>query len=230
MTTEIKDIGNNPEEIQALFESMHEVYRKPLSSVFIGDEVQPPLQIATELVLGPTVFARLLTELARRGVLEKIPGMTKLPKGVAPRTTLAKIKDSASPDSIRQFLILARKRITMRRETGHERFRKTELDHACFAYCAAAELAAALVAFDVVTKGSYSQHLEGARREQVLCMGNAAEMALGLGEHERALYFALGAVDVARGLPDKGGLDAVDEGIKAKNLRRVERARSGLST
>ena len=211
-------------------ESSFELYRKPMSAVFTQDEVEPPLQVAGEAVMGPTAHARLLTLLAQRGLLQKIPKMAKLPDGVSKRTTLAQLKQMSTPAAIRQFLSLARQRVTARREKGHKRFRvDKEMDYAYIAYMTAAELAAALLAFNGATKGAYSGDVQGVRRELVLSLGNGAEMALASQQYERALALAARSVEAAQVLPDNSSPDAVDDGIKEKNRRRVQRAQHGLS-
>ena len=60
------------------------------------------------------------------------------------------------------------------------------MDYAFCAYAPAAEQGVVLVAFDEATVGKYSTNVVGMRRELVLCLENAAEMALGLRYH-RAL-------------------------------------------
>lgn len=102
------------------------------------------------------------------------------------------------------------------------------MDYACLAYVTAAELAAALISFDVATAGEYANNVVGMREELVLCLGNAAEMALGLHQYRRALVYATGAVQAAVSL-SKTGPDAVDDVIKTKNTRRVDHTRSALS-
>ena len=211
-------------------ESSFELYRRPMSAVYTQDKVEPPLQVADEAVMGPTAHARLLTLLAQRGLLQKISKMTKLPDSVSKRTTLALLKQMTTPAAIRQFLSLACQRVTARREKGHKRFRADrELDYAYIAYLTAAELAAALLAFDEATKGAYSGEVQGVRRELVLSLGNGAEMALGLQQYERGLALAARSVEAARVLPNEGSADAVDDAIKEKNQRRVQRAQHGLS-
>ncbi|KIM42138.1 hypothetical protein M413DRAFT_444606 [Hebeloma cylindrosporum] len=228
----VKTIGQlrSPTDQYNFLESSFELYRKPMSAVFTQEKVEPPLQVADETVMGPTAHARLLTLLAQRGLLQKIPRMTKLPNGVSTRTTLALLKQMTSPAAIRQFLALARQRVTARREKGHKRFRvDKELDYAYIAYLTAAELAAALVAFDVATKGAYSVDVQGVRKELVLSLGNGAEMALGLEQYERALALAARSVEAAQVLPEDDSPDAVESHIKDKNRRRVQRAQYGLS-
>ncbi|KAF8956287.1 hypothetical protein BDZ97DRAFT_1763893 [Flammula alnicola] len=97
-----------------------------------------------------------------------------------------------------------------------------ERDYACIAYFTAAELAAALITFDSASGGAYSSHIEGTRKELVLCLGNGAKMALGFKQYKRALCLATAAVEAAQSLPTHNSPDAVDENITAKNRRRVE--------
>lgn len=105
-----------------------ELFRSPLYTVFTLAKVEPPLQIAEESVMGPTVFARLLTVLAKRDVLQAIPQMVKLSVGCSD------CKKITSTETIRRFLVLAAKRVTARREQGHKRIRKdNEMDYACLA-------------------------------------------------------------------------------------------------
>jgi len=240
VNTNIEQLSTN-QQLQAYCESAFELCRKPLWATFTNDDVEYPLKVPPETLMGPTSFARILTLLAQRGLLDNIHRMTRLPEGgsAGSRTSLSKVKEIARQDNIRRFLILARKRVTARREEGHSRFKSKELDYACLAYTTAAELAAALIAFDEATTGvttngfdskyhgKYSQQLLGVRKELVLCLGNAAEMCLGLQKYERALPLAMAATDAVSGLPMVDTLDAVDESIRAKNLRRVERAKTG---
>jgi hypothetical protein len=191
--------------------------------VFVDIEVEPPLKIANELYMGPIVHVRLLTLLAENNLLAGA-GLSQLPNTVSKPMTLPQLKQICSPNNIRKLLSLSRKRITSRREVGHRRFRKeNDLDHACFAYKTAAELAAALVYFNKATQGLYQQEVSGAGREQVLCLGNAAEMALGLELYDRALCYATAAVQCAESLPTDDSADGVDVSIRDKNHRRVVR-------
>lgn len=204
-----------------------EIFRSPVYTVFTYDKVYPAQQIAEESVLGPTAYLRLLAVLSSRGTLKGIQKWKRLPKEASPSVSLADVKAAAHRDAIQRTLALALNRVTARRETGHKRIRKdNEMDHAGFAYSSGAELAASLVAFDVASKGEWEAQIRGARKELVLCLGNAAEMALGIQRYRQALKCALGAVNAAQELSPH---DAVDETVKAKNTRRVERARNGLS-
>ena len=81
----------------------------------------------------------------------------------------------------------------------------------------------------MATAGKYTISVVGMRRELVLCLGNAAEMAHGLHQYRRALVYATGAVQSAASLPKTGADAKVDDAIKEKNIRRVDRAHSALS-
>jgi hypothetical protein len=84
-----------------------------------------------------------------------------------------------------------------------------------------------LVAFDQATDEKYESIVREARKELVLCLGNTAEMSLGLKRYRAALFFALGADRSSQNLPIRDGMD---DSIIAKNLRRAERARVGLAS
>lgn len=172
-----------------------EIFRSPMHTVFTLNKVDPPEQVADESVLGPTVLLSLLTHLASRGILENITKLNTLPKGTLTGTNLTEVKQIASYEGIRRILLLSVMRITARRERGHKRFREEELDFAGFAYSSAAELAAAVVSFNIASKGKYKDFARGAAKELILCLGNAAEMALGLGQYGKALPLAVGAVE-----------------------------------
>ena len=179
------------------------------------------MKITNESYIGLTAHVRLLTLLAETNVLANPSKMSQLQ--MSSQITLC------TPDSIRKLLSRSKKQITSRREVGHKRFRNDhDLEHACFAYTAAAELAAALVTFDNTTQGTYRMEIMGVRREQVLCLGNAAEMALGQEFYDRALCYATAAVQCTESLPTNKGPDGVDVSIREKNNRRVARAMAGL--
>lgn len=205
-----------------------ELFRSPMFTVYTLEKVEPPTQIANESIMGPTAFIRLLTVLAQRDVLKDIHKWKKLPAGTSDTSSLSQVKQIANPEGIQRALPLIVKRVTARREVGHRRIRQTnEADHAGFAYATAAELAAALIAFDDATGGKYESLIRGTREELVLCLGNAAEMSLGMKRHRTALNYALGADLSSKDLPPQ---DSVDDSIIAKNKRRVERARVGLAS
>lgn len=202
-----------------------EVFRMPLSAQGTGEQFDAPNQIAPEGILGPTVLVRLLTILHQRGKLAAAP-LKKLPVGVS-GTTLPEIRSILKEDTIRRFLLLAKARTTERREAGHTRYKKDrEPDFAGFAYYSAAELAAALVAFDEETEGKWNNCLKDVRMEVVMSLGNAAEMALGVKQEKKALYYATTVVQFAEKL--KGTEYAVGNDYLVKNRRRAERARAAM--
>ncbi|KAF9032136.1 hypothetical protein BDZ89DRAFT_1063511, partial [Hymenopellis radicata] len=203
-----------------------EVFRMPLSAQGTQEQFDAPNQIAPEGILGPTVLVRLLKILHQRGKLAAPP--KKLPVGVS-GTTLAEVKSILSEDNIRRFLLLAKARTTERREAGHTRYKKDrEPDFAGFAYYSAAELAAALVAFDDATAetGKWKACLRDVRMEVVMSLGNAAEMALGVRQEKKALYYATTVVQFAEKLA--GTEYAVGDDYLVKNRRRAERARAAV--
>ncbi|KAF9530029.1 hypothetical protein CPB83DRAFT_197704 [Crepidotus variabilis] len=212
-------------------ESSFEVFRKPLYSVFTEDDVDSPLQIASEPTMGPTAHARFLTLLAQRGVLKKISETSKVPKSAGSRFSLSTLKKIGTPAVIRSFLKASKQRVIERKAVGTRRFKQGgEMDFARAAYCSAAELARSLIMFDEATQGIYSKELEGIRKEYVACLGNAAEMALGEEIFEPSLFYAVAAVSAATPLPFNGSPDAVDASIREKNERRVARAEAGLQS
>ncbi|KAH7910958.1 hypothetical protein BJ138DRAFT_1151737 [Hygrophoropsis aurantiaca] len=160
-----------------------------------------PEHIAEESVLGPTALANLLGVLARRTGLETIQG----------------------PEVISRFLKIALQRIKTQADEGRTWVKEGSFHRARLAFTSAAELAAALVALDRNTKGQYAEAMKGVRKELVLALGNASEMALRTKEFHRALSFGLGAVSVAETIQPTEGLDP---SIISKNKRRVEQARN----
>jgi hypothetical protein len=204
-----------------------ELFRSPMYTVFTLDNVDPPQQVPDESVMGPIALSRLLAVLAQRGILDDIPKWKKVPAGTSPSTTLNQLKQIIGDEYLRRTLTRIVKRVTERREVGHKRIREeNEADFAGFAYSSAAELAAAIVAFDTATNKKYKDLIRGVRKELVLCLGNSSEMALTLRQYQRALNFALGAGISAQNLPTE---DAIDSGIIEKNKRRAERARAGIA-
>jgi hypothetical protein len=92
-------------------------------------------------------------------------------------------------------------------------------------FMSSAELGAALVSFDRYTHGKYVEKVRGVRKQLVVALGNASEMAIRTGQGQIALSLALGAITSAQNIPDTEGLD---EAITAKNMRRADQARETL--
>ncbi|RXW17300.1 hypothetical protein EST38_g8551 [Candolleomyces aberdarensis] len=189
------------------------------------------LQINEEVLTGPICHIRILVSLAKRGIFEKVQQWNKAPKGLnMGGGGLRNVKKMLSDKEIKRSLDLCLKRMAQGREDGNELFREHKgLDEAQLRYWGTAQLAAVVVEFDEVTNGRYHVHARGARKELVLNLGNAAEMALGRQYWERALVFASAAVKLAE--ERKGGSsEEVGEAVLEKNKRRVERARFGGRT
>ena len=186
------------------------------------------LQINEMVIEGPTSHIRLLISLAKRGILDEVARWTRLPPGVTITGGLTKLKRLVSEGEIKRSLLISLQILAERREKGNASFRDDkDLNEARFEYWSAAQLAAALVEFDEVTEGKYSRVVQGARKELVLNLGNAAEMSLGLQYFDRALVFAAKAVQVAGTC---SGLDEVDQKVREKNERRVKRAEECVAT
>ncbi|KAI6042029.1 hypothetical protein EDC04DRAFT_3059043 [Pisolithus marmoratus] len=177
-----------------------------------------------ESILGPTALARLLVVLAQRKALHGIQGLKKAPNGLSSSTCLNHVQHITNPDVIRRFLDIALERVKANTSVGRERAAKTRYDLALPAFTSSAELAAALVTFDTQTQGQYSNEVVGARRELVIALGNASEMALRQKGYLVALSFAYGAVSAAENIP--AGED-LDPSIVEKNRRRIHQAEEG---
>jgi hypothetical protein len=207
------------------------VYRARPTDPSRGDddhEGEMILQINEEVLTGPICHIRILVALAKRGLFEKVQQWNKTPKGLeGGGGGLRNLKKMLSDKEVKRSLDLCLKRMAEGREDGNELFREHKsLDEAQFRYWGTAQLAAAVVEFDEVTNGRYHVHARGARKELVLNLGNAAEMALGGDYWDRALVFASAAVKLA----GEGSSQDVGEAVREKNKRRVERARSGAGT
>ncbi|KAJ3521680.1 hypothetical protein NMY22_g12215 [Coprinellus aureogranulatus] len=185
------------------------------------------VQINEMVIEGPTTHIRLLVSLAKRGVLEEVAQWKKLPAGVSLHGGLSKLQGYLSEYEIMRCLSVSLDALAKRRERGNTTFRDDKnVNEARFEYWSAAMLGAALLEFDEVTKGKYSNALSGVKKELALSLGNAAEMSLNLQYFDRALVFASAAVKVAERC---SGEDRVDQKVREKNERRVKRAEEGIS-
>lgn len=187
--------------------------------------IEAPAQLSPESIGGPTAFIRILTVLAQRGSLDAVANWTVLPPGTSSSTSLGQIKQITSPEVVRRCVTLARKRVTARREVGNKRKKQGESDYACPAYMSAAELAAALIAFNEASKGAYAEQMRGVHQESVMCLGEASQMALDIGRYRKALNLAGCAVKAAAKIPAG---ESVDGNLRKKNLQRVDTAKSKL--
>ncbi|OAX38729.1 hypothetical protein K503DRAFT_792343 [Rhizopogon vinicolor AM-OR11-026] len=208
---------------------MHVERTQDMFGVQVGDsriapQVDSPLQIAEETVMGPTALARLFAMLGQRGVLDSIQTLKKAPSGLSTATSLDQVQMITHPGVIRKFLLIAIRRVESRTESG----RKVAQSNPCYArmhFMSSAELGAALVSFDRYTRGKYAEEVKGVRKQLVVALGNASEMATRTGQSQTALSLALGAITSAESIPDTEGLD---EAITAKNMRRADQARATL--
>ncbi|KAH7925032.1 hypothetical protein BV22DRAFT_1089743 [Leucogyrophana mollusca] len=218
----VKNINecHNESDMFSVIERSEEVFRSPMYTVSSNTTVDAPEQIAEERVLGPTALARLLAVLAQRNRLGKLQSLKKPTDGLSPSTSLDQVQQIIHPDAIKRFLKIALQRVKARMETGRKR---DDTDHARAAYTSAAELAAALVALDTFTQGQYNGEVKGARKELVLALGSASEMALRSKKFHKALSFAMGAVTIADGIPTSEGLDS---SVVSRNKQRVNQARA----
>ncbi|KAG1900306.1 uncharacterized protein F5891DRAFT_1033352 [Suillus fuscotomentosus] len=217
---------SKPEDRYTCVERMEEIFRSPMYTVSLNMTVDAPLQIADESIMGPTALARLLVVLAQRKAFDTIQGLKKAPNGLSSSTCLNHVQQITNPDVIRRFLKIALQRVQASMDKGRERSRENDNNYARVAFTSAAELSAALVAFDNHTQGQYSKEVLGARKELALALGNAAEMAIREKHWQQALYFGSGAVNVAENIPAG---EHLDHNITAKNKRRVEQARTAIS-
>lgn len=187
-------------------------------------QVDSPLQIAEELVMGPTALARLLAVLAQRGVLDSIQALKKAPNGLSTATSLDQVQMITHPEIIRKFLLIAFRRVESRTESGRKVTQSNPF-YARMHFVSSAELAASLVSFDRYTHGKYAEEVKGVRKQLVVALGNASEMAIRTGQNQIALSLALGAITSAENIPETEGLE---EAITAKNTRRADQARAAL--
>ncbi|EIW74471.1 hypothetical protein CONPUDRAFT_133136 [Coniophora puteana RWD-64-598 SS2] len=207
------------------------VYNLPHPMTPSGDSTtDTPFVVAPQEVLGPTTLIRLLVVLAQRNALDGIQTLVKAPYGLSTSTSLRHVQQITHPEVITRTIKIAQRRIllvverTRKGLIGHMNAEDT-INSACMHFATAAELAAALVALDVATKGTYAAEICGARKRLVITLGNAARMALTLKQYQRALHYIMGAVAAAEDIsPDEGlELDIIE-----KNIQRLDEARRGL--
>ncbi|KAG2067537.1 hypothetical protein BDR04DRAFT_1104969 [Suillus decipiens] len=221
----IKQVDSENEEEHLMYsERTQDMFALQVSDSHAASQVDSPLQIAEEVVMGPTALARLLAVLAQRGILDSVQALKKAPNGLSTATSLDQVQMITHPEIIRKFLLIACRRVESRTESG----RKVTQSNPCYArmhFMSSAELAASLVSFDRYTHGKYAEEVKGVRKQLVVALGNASEMAIRSGQSQIALSLALGAITSAENIPETEGLD---EAIIAKNIRRADQARAAL--
>ncbi|EIW84759.1 hypothetical protein CONPUDRAFT_116927 [Coniophora puteana RWD-64-598 SS2] len=214
----------------AAVENTQEIFRPPPLATFMNTSVESPVSVAPEWVIGPTALMRMYSVLAQRKALDGIPALKKPPSGLSSTTSLKHIRQITHPDIILRAIKISQLRLRTRMDEGRERHRtRTNNDYdvndACATFMSAAELAAALVALDNHTHGAYAAEVLGARKQLVIALGNASEMALNMGRHQRAFHLASSAVSAAENIPEEEGLSLE---IMEKNKRRVNNAYAAL--
>lgn len=195
-----------------------------IPTTLLGARAEVAEHIAPESIIGPIALLRLLIILGQRGVLYDIPQWTELPSGTSPTTSIAQVKHITEPGLVCKYLGYAMKNATLRRGVGRQ-FSGSDLERARAIYIGAAELAAALISFDIVTHHKMIEHMRGIYQEFILCLGNAAEMCIRLGEFGKAVSFAKPALEAGENPPEG---EAIDPNLIAKNDRRLEAAKSSL--
>ena len=126
-------------------EREEEVFRSPVWVVECHMKVDAPGQIPQEAVLGPIALIRLLTRLAKSGVLESAQTWTNLPEGCDPKTILAQVKQITNQDVIKKLLSLGVKRVAASREQGVSRSISGAHYYTRFTFVSGAELAHVLL-------------------------------------------------------------------------------------
>ncbi|EIW83539.1 hypothetical protein CONPUDRAFT_152556 [Coniophora puteana RWD-64-598 SS2] len=197
-----------------------------------GTKTGIPFIICSQAILGPIALIRLLVILAQRKAIAGIQALRKAPAGLSSSTSLEHIKQITHPEIIRRVITIAQERILGTIQGGRDHLKQGkegkeggDINLTCSFFTSAAELALALIALDTHTDGAYTAEIRGARKQLVIALGNAAQMALKLGQHQRALHFASGAVSAAANIAEDEGLDP---SITEKNKRRVDQALAGL--
>ena len=211
--------------INDYLERTAEIARLPTWAAYTGTQVDSILQVACQSILGPTAYLRLLTILARRGILDKMPNWTldQVPEGLDPSTNLAQLRQITDPAILKKLMGFITKRASMRREEGRLVFQKADCDGARVQYTAASEALVALLSLEQEGKGKWKGTLKGARSELVMNLGNASEMCMQLNQEKASYGFAAAAVQFANTAPT---YDPVKTELLEKNKRRVAKAKS----
>ncbi|EIW74449.1 hypothetical protein CONPUDRAFT_147773 [Coniophora puteana RWD-64-598 SS2] len=195
--------------------------------VYDGEDISITV---TEDTIGPIALMRILAVLAHRNTLDNLQLLQKAPSGLSPSTSFEQIQQITHPEVVRRAIGISLGRVQERCNDGKSYLAVNDMIQdlaACLSYTLAAELAAAIVAFDANTGGAYAKETQGARKLLVIALGNAAEAWLRMRRWQDAYFCALGAVNAAECIPDSEGLNAA---IVAKNKRRVETAKTWLES
>ncbi|KAF9647014.1 hypothetical protein BDM02DRAFT_3270577 [Thelephora ganbajun] len=178
-------------------ERTQEVWRKPHWAA-TEDHNDPNYSsiLYREEFAGPIAFLRLLLLLSERGLLSKIPSWSTVPSyngdAIEPgvkKPSVSQLKQVTSPAVIRKFVSMSLKRAKELREVyGRKEVQEGKLGDARLSYACASELSVAIVAFLESPEAETelkSRFLDDAKKELVLCLGNAAEMSIRERKHRR---------------------------------------------
>ncbi|KAJ8517784.1 hypothetical protein ONZ45_g5035 [Pleurotus djamor] len=213
------ELFTSQQDLWANLEIRYDIMRDPLYSVSLPVSTEPVQVVPQMLVMAPIALVRILTLIAQRGLLDKIPHWRKLPEGCSKSVSLVQVMQMTGLSVVEKSLKAAMKAVAPRREMGTKFMKEGNLDWAASTYASSAELAAAILAFDEATDGKWSHHLAGAREEIVKSLGNASEMAFQRRKYRRALRFATGAVSIAEAAPSS---KPINPALVMKNKRRME--------
>jgi len=224
-----------PEELNSLHlsvERTQEVARKPHWVVMKNLDVPGYSSILyPEEFAGPIAFLRLLLLLSERGLLSQVPSWSAVPScnddaagPDAKKPTLSQLKQITSPPVIRKFVSTSLKRVRELREVrGRREVQEGKFSDARWSYACASELSATISAFLESPQAATelkSTFVDDAKKELVLCLGNAAEMSIREKEYLEGLKFASAAVAIG------ATCTGITETVVAKNKNRYETALS----
>lgn len=182
---------------------------------------------------GPIAFLRLILLLSERRLLSRIPFWSAIPphhgdtlQPGMKKPSLSQLKQITSPGVIRKFVSMALKKVKELREVhGRGEVQAGKLGDARWSYACGSELSAVIVAFlESPEAGTElkSKSLDDAKRELVLCLGNAAEMSIRGKNHLEGLEFASAAVAIG------AGCTGLTEATMIKNKNRYETALNAI--
>lgn len=231
--TPLEDISPSPEALGTLYlsiERSQEVARKPYSAI-LESPIDPDYSsiLYREEFSGPIAFLRLMLLLSERRLLSEIPSWSAIPPyrgdAVEPgmkKPSLSQLKQVTSPAVIQKFVSMALKRVKELRDVhGRREVQTGKLGDARWSYACGSELSAAIVAFlespEAATELKLG-FLGEAKKELVLCLGNAAEVSIRGEKYLEGLKFASSAVSISAGCP------GLPETATTKNRNRYEAA------
>lgn len=218
-----------PSDMLACMERVTDLFRFPVSMAYISDprgfDRDATSHMPAQGVGAPTALLRLLSVLEERGIIEDAQSWSTLPAGCVPGTDLRQVKQILSPPVIKKLIPLVIKRMSASRELARMDV-ATQQWKVRARYVEAAQLGAALLAFDRTTEERWGKTTRGLKKELVLCLGNASEMSIRRHDFDAALGFAAWADTIAQ---TSDPAEGITEDTIAKNQRRIQTAQQGVS-